>query len=160
MKRVFAGTCLAALFAVGLSAQDPSQRPPSQAPAADKDSKSVTFTGCVRAGDSPNSFILANIKADDKAKSGATGTSGGMAKAPDQVKLIASGDTKLSEHVGHQVTVTGTLSERASSSAAGGTTPPAGGTTPPAGGAATGTSGAQPSLNVKTVSMVSSSCSE
>jgi hypothetical protein len=158
MKRVFAGTCLAAVFAVGLSAQDPSQqRPPSQAPAADKDSKAVTFTGCVRAGDSPNTFILANIKADDKEKSGATGTSGSMAKAPDQVRLIASGDTKLSEHVGHQVSVTGTLAERSASSSPGG--PPA---TPPAGGAATGTSGAdkQPSLSVKTVSMVSSSCSQ
>jgi hypothetical protein len=152
MKRVFAGTCMAALFAVGLAAQDPQQRPPAQSSAADK---TVTFTGCVKAGDTPNSFILSNIKADEKEKAGATGTSGAMAKAPDSVRLIASGDTKLSEHVGHQVSVTGTLSERSASASPGGATPP------PA-GAATGTAGSdkQPSLNVKTVSMVSSSCSQ
>ena len=152
MKRVFAGTCMAALFAVGLSAQDPQQRPAAQSAAADK---TVTFTGCVKAGDTPNSFILANIKADDKEKSGAaTGTAGTMAKAPDSVRLIAAGDTKLSEHVGHQVSVSGTLSERSASASPGAANPPA--------GAATGTAGAdkQPSLNVKTVSMVSSSCSQ
>jgi hypothetical protein len=142
---------MAALFAVGLSAQDPQQRPPAQSSAADK---TVTFTGCVKAGDTPNSFILANIKADDKEKPGATGTAGAMAKAPDSVRLIAAADTKLSEHVGHQVSVTGTLAERSASASPGATTPPA--------GAATGTSGAdkQPSLTVKTVSMVSSSCSQ
>jgi hypothetical protein len=154
MKRVFAGSCMAALFAVSLAAQDPppSQKPSSQPSGADK---TVTFTGCVKQGDSPSSFILANIKAEEKEKGGATGTTGAMAKAPDQVRLIGSGDAKLSEHVGHQVTVTGTLSERSSERAPGGTTPPAGG----APGAA-GTSGSQPTLNVKTVSMVSSSCSQ
>jgi hypothetical protein len=151
MKRVFAGTCMAALFAVGLSAQDPQQRPSTPSAA---DQKSVTYTGCVKAGDTPNTFILSNIKADDKEKSGATGTAGSMAKAPDSVRLIASGDTKLSEHVGHQVSVTGTLAERSASASPGAANPPA--------GAATGTTGAdkQPSLNVKTVSMVSSSCSQ
>jgi len=157
MKRVFAGSCMAALFAVSLAAQDPTTQKPSSSSQAAGADKTVTFTGCVKQGDSPSSFILANIKADEKEKGGAaTGTTGAMAKAPDQVRLIASGDTKLSEHVGHQVTVTGTLSERGSSS------PSA--ANPPAGGApgAAGTSGSdrQPSLNVKTVSMVSSSCSQ
>jgi hypothetical protein len=155
MKRVFAGSCMAALFAVSLAAQDPTTQKPSSSSQAAGADKSVTFTGCLKQGDSPNSFILANIKADDKEKGGATGTTG-AAKAPDQVRLIASGDTKLSEHVGHQVTVTGTLGASGSSS------PSA--ANPPAGGApgAAGTSGSdrQPSLNVKTVSMVSSSCSQ
>ena len=148
MKRVFAATCLAAAFAVGLAAQQP-QQTPSQT--SDKD-KTVTLTGCVRAGDQPGSFELANIKADDKAPS-ATGTSG-TTPNPDAkdlenatVRLTnAPASVNLSEHVGHQVQVTGTVA--------------------PAPSSATGTSGAEPgksskpdkSLNVRTVTMVSSSC--
>jgi len=147
MKRVFAATCLAAAFAVGLAAQQPPQTP-SQT--SDKD-KTVTLTGCVRAGEQPGSFVLANIKADEKAPPGATGTSG-TTPAPDTkdfenatVRLAnAPASVNLSEHVGHQVQVTGTVAPAA----------------------ATGTSGAEPSksskpeksLNVRTVTMVSSSC--
>jgi hypothetical protein len=150
MKRVFATTCLAAAFAVGLSAQQPPQTP-SQT--ADKD-KTVTLTGCVRAGDQPGSFVLANAKPDDKAAPGATGTSG-TTSAPDTkgienatLRLIgAPASVNLSEHVGHTVQITGTVapSDKAPSSAA--------------------TSGAEKSdkpeksLNVRTVTMVSSSCS-
>ena len=148
MKRVFAATCLAASFAVGLAAQQPPQTPPSQA--ADKD-KTLTLTGCVRAGDQPGSFVLANAKADDKAP-GATGTAGTTA-APDAkaienatLRLVgAPASVNLSEHVGHPVQVTGTVAPSDK---------------------AMGTSGAEPSksdkpeksLNVRTVTMVSSSC--
>jgi len=147
MKRVFAATCLAASFAVGLAAQQPPQTP-SQT--ADKD-KTVTLTGCVRAGDQPGSFVLANAKADDKTP-GATGTSGTTA-TPDAkalenatLRLIgAPASVNLSEHVGHTVQVTGTVAP--SEKAMGGSgTDPAKSDKPEKG------------LNVRTVTMVSSSC--
>jgi hypothetical protein len=66
MKRVFMATCLATLCAVGLGAQtqadDQKQKGADQAKAAEK---AVTITGCLRAGDTPNSFVLANVKTDE-----------------------------------------------------------------------------------------------
>ena len=154
MKRVFAATCLAAAFAVGLAAQQPPQTP-SQT--ADKD-KTVTLTGCVRAGEQPGSFVLADVKSDDKAGSatGATGTSGTMPSANRELenatlRLIgAPASVNLSEHVGHTVQVTGTLAADKSPSAA-----PTGGTEPTA-----KSDKPEKSLNVRTVTMVSSSCSK
>ncbi len=71
MKRVFTSTCLAMLCAAGLAAQTQSadqnadQRRKTES--ARMDDKSVTIVGCLRAGDTPNSFVLANVKADEPA---------------------------------------------------------------------------------------------
>ena len=65
MKRLFTGTCLAAFCAATLSAQTPSQ-PPASAPPQDT-MKTVTATGCLRAGEQPNTFVLSNVKWADKA---------------------------------------------------------------------------------------------
>ena len=76
MKRFIPTACLAAAFAVGLSAQTPSPapagQPPSPAPAGQPPSsapqaqasggKNVTVTGCLKAGDEPGSFALSNVK--------------------------------------------------------------------------------------------------
>lgn len=75
MKRVFSATCFALVCAVGLSAQT-APKPQDTKPATDtsqaamdKDQKAkpsapaektVTLTGCLRAGDTPNSYVLAN----------------------------------------------------------------------------------------------------
>jgi len=148
MKRVFAGTCLATMFAVGLAAQTPAGQPPAgQPPAAQKDDK-VTVTGCLKAGDQPNTFMLSNAKPDDRG--GATGTAGtaGSPSIPSSIKLSGSPvGGKLDEHVGHTIQVTGKL-ERESPSGA-----------PPSGTA--GTAGSRPSgptLNVDSVKMVSATC--
>ena len=92
--------------------------------------------------------MLANAKADDKAP-GATGTSGTTA-APDAkaienatLRLVgAPASVNLSEHVGHTVQVTGTV---APSDKAMGTEP-------------SKSDKPDKSLNVRTVTMVSSSC--
>ena len=57
MKRVIAGTFMATVFAVGLSAQAPApQSQPQSQPAESKDAaKNVTVTGCLKAGDTPES---------------------------------------------------------------------------------------------------------
>jgi hypothetical protein len=147
MKRLFTGSCLAALCAVTLSAQTPSQPPAS--PAGQDTMKTVTATGCLRAGDQPDSFVLSNVKWSDKA-AGATGTSGTPATpAPSatSIKLIgAPAGEKLTEHIGHTVEVTGSIAPKSPSAA------------PPAGEATGGKAKDEPSLNVRTVKMVSSSC--
>lgn len=66
MKRVFASTCLAIFCAAGLAAQTQAddQRRKSSDPAKAEE-KTVTITGCLRSGDTPGSFVLANVKADE-----------------------------------------------------------------------------------------------
>jgi hypothetical protein len=172
MKRVITATCLAAAFAVGLSAQQTGQ----SASTAQSDQKTVTFTGCVKAGEEPGSFILANAKADDKAanpaatSSATAGTSGttGAAAASD----IAAGgkvlrltnappDVTLSEYVGKTVQVTGTAAPDASSTASTTTTTTSGATGTTTSSTSTSQKNEKPSgsINVRTVTMVSASCS-
>jgi hypothetical protein len=169
MKRVITGTFLAATFAVGLSAQSPtpqsptpSTTPSSPSPSAQspgyesKDAaKAVTVTGCLKAGDSADSFILSDLKFSDKKAPGAVGTSG-SAPAPAAIasattlKIIPSASTKLTDHVGHTVEVTGTVGAKADAGAA---TPPADPTASPRASASSG-----PSLSASSVKMVSETC--
>ena len=146
MKRLFTGTCLAALCAVTLSAQTPSQPPAS---ASQDTMKTVTATGCLRAGDQPNTFVLSNVKWSDKAAGSATGTSGTAAPAPtsSSLKLVGSpAGVQLTEHIGKTIEVTGTI-EKPSAAAA-----------PPAGEQPAAKAKDEPTLNVRTAKMVSSSC--
>ena len=147
MKRLFTGTCLAALCAVSHTSQTPSQPPAS---ASQDTMKTVTATGCLRAGDQPNSFVLSNVKWSDKAAGAATGTSGtAAAPAPSatSVKLVgAPAGENLTEHIGHTVEITGSIAPKSPSAA------------PPAGEQTARKDKDEPSLNVRTVKMVSSSC--
>jgi hypothetical protein len=163
MKRVITGTCLAAAFAVGLSAQGnppqtPPQTPPSQTQprSQDKDAaKTVTVTGCLKAGDSADSFILSDLKWS-RDKSAPVGTSGSAGAPPElasasSLKLKPSASAKLSEHVGHTVEVSGSIDKSSAPSA----TPPAG--NPPS-AERSASSGAQ-TLEVRYVRMISATCS-
>lgn len=171
MKRAILATCMGAAFAVGLSAQTtppqttPPQTPPqttspTQPPAGQSMSrdaaKSVTVTGCLKAGETPEAFMLSDLKWDSKGSTGAVGTSGtgAPATAPiaaSSIKLTGSpSGTKLSEHVGHTVEVTGMLSDSKGSAAGSTTTEPA---APAKSSAAMG-----PALDVRSVKMVSSTC--
>ena len=149
MKKVLAGTFAAALLAVGVSAQTPPQNPPMQ---ETKDAaKTLTVTGCLKAGDTPESFTLSDLKwKDDKA----VGTSGATAPAAPPVaatslKLIPSAATKLGDHVGHTVEVTGTIGDKAAGAAAAAPSDPA---------SARPSASAQTALNVRNVRMVSATC--
>jgi hypothetical protein len=165
MKRVLTGTFLAATFAVGLSAQAPTPQSPTpsttpsspsaQSPSYEsKDaSKAVTVTGCLKAGDSADSFILSDLKFSDKKAPGAVGTSG-SAPAPAAIASATTlklnpGSAKLTDHIGHTVEVTGAVGSKAESSA---TTTPSDPASPRA------SASAGPSLDVKSVKMVSDSC--
>jgi len=158
MKQVIAATCLAAAFAVGISAQTypPQSQPPTQE--AKDAARTLTVTGCLKAGDSADSFILSDLKWNKGDK--AVGTSGAPAAPPQAIasatalKLIGSPKgTKLSEHVGHTVEVTGTISEKADKGM--GSPTPA----DPAAPKPSATAKADPTFSVRTVKMVSATCS-
>lgn len=99
------------LAAVGVSAQYPEQKPADkQMPS--KSAQSVTIAGCVREGDTPDTFVLSNVDAAALAAhgSGSTGTSGapaGSMAATATVQLITTPDIDLKKHVGHKVEVSG-----------------------------------------------------
>jgi len=167
MKRVLTGSFVAAAFAVGLSAQTtpPQTTPPTQPPTGaqppmqesrDSGSKNVTVTGCLKAGDSADSFTLSDLKfTKDTKGTGAVGTSGAGAPpaaiaSASTLKIIASGSTKLSEHVGHTVEVTGTVSDKAKSP----TAPP----DPAAPAARPSSSAGGPTVEARSVKMVSATC--
>jgi hypothetical protein len=148
MKKVIAGTFVAAACAVGLSAQTtPAQTQPMQ---ESKDvAKSVTVSGCLKAGEAADTFILSDLKWSDKATA-AVGTSGVVAPAAPvtatALNLVGSpAGTKLSDHVGHQVEVTGTIDKADKVTAS-----PA---TPPDAAART-----QAALNVRSVKMIAATC--
>ena len=108
--------------------------------------KTVTVTGCLKAGEGTDSFLLSNLKwKEDKA----VGTSGAVTPAAPPIsatslKLVASPSTKLSDHVGHTVEVNGTIGDKAGKDRA---NPP-----DPAGASA------QASLNVRGVKMIAATC--
>jgi hypothetical protein len=157
MKSLFAGTCLAAVCAVGLAAQTPTSQPPAQS--QQKDDKAVTVTGCLKAGSTAGTYELTNAKMGSGSGTSATGTSGaagasGAASASAGQTIRLMGDpsgAKLSDHVGHTVQVTGKMA--ASGSSATGTSGT--GTSGTAGSAA-----AAKTLDVDSVKMVSSTCDE
>ena len=69
MKRLFTATGLAILCATGLTAQSQADDQKRKAgEPAKMEEKTVTITGCLKAGDTPNSFVLANVKTAEAAK--------------------------------------------------------------------------------------------
>jgi hypothetical protein len=152
MKRVIAGTFVAAAFAVGLSAQStPPQTPPQTPPRtpapmqeAKDASKAVTVTGCLKAGEGTDSFLLSDLK---WGKDKAVGTAGSATPAAPPIsasslKLVSSPGAKLDDHVGHTVEVSGTIGDKSDK---------------PADPAARPSSSA-PSLTVSNVKMISATC--
>jgi hypothetical protein len=144
MKQVFAGTFVAAAFAVGLSAQPlPAQSQPMQE--AKDATKSVTVTGCLKVGELAETYVLSDLKWADKAPA-AVATSGVVTPTAPAVtatalNLVGSpSGTKLSDHVGHTVEVTGTI-DRAMAP-----------TTPPDAGRP------KASFNVGAVKMIAATC--
>jgi len=161
MKRVLAGSFMAAAFAVGLSAQTtpPQSTPPSQPPARESRdaANTVTVSGCLKAGDSADSFMLSDLKFASRDKSaGAVGTTGTAAPpaaiaSATSLKLVPGASAKLSEHVGHQIEVTGTVSDKEKSASPAAPADPA---------AARPSASSTPSLEVRTVKMIAATCSQ
>jgi hypothetical protein len=194
MKRTILATCLASACAIALSAQTPTQQPPPTAgttgatTSQDTSQRSrggpMTISGCLKAGDTKDTFVLTNVKGMGR-PGGAAGTTGDTTAAPgataggattspeggtrgaNQVTLTTTAsDVDFSKHLNHQIEVTGTPGRGAGTTAGGTTT---GGTTGgdtaagATGGATstTGQTGRGPrSLNVTSVKMISETCSQ
>ncbi len=116
MRRLMYSASFAALFAAAGLAQTPAQEqqsPPTKPTV-------LTVIGCLRAGAEPGSYVLNNLEWRD-VSANPTGTSGTTSSTPpagpppsavsaSTLKLVGTGtSTKLSEHVGHKVEITGTL---------------------------------------------------
>lgn len=149
MNRMRSAMCMTAAImfaAVTMAAQDATDK------AADKmgkmDKKSQSLTGCVQAGSAPGTFMLTNAMPamGDKMASDT------MKSEMGSVTLSAT-DVDLAPHVGHKVTVSGTMTgkkhgdmskdDKASADKA----------------APAMDSGAGPTLKVKSLTMVAPSCS-
>ena len=165
MKPVITATLFATAFAVGLSAQAPAPaqppysppaQPPMQASKDAKDAKSVTVTGCLKAGEPADTFILSDLKWSDKDK--AVGTAGSAVPAEvasaTTLKIIPSASTKLTPHVGHTIEVTGTVSEKDKTDRGAATAP----STDPASPRPSASSG--PSIEARSLKMVSETCTQ
>ena len=142
-----AGVALACAVTLGAQSTTPTQTDQKSSMGSDKKmSKTVTLSGCVREGDVPETYVLANVdmsRMRDTAAHGsstpsstgstatggstpsstASGTSGtsaaGSMDAANSVRLI--GSANLKDHVGHQVEVTGTMAPAKDKSKAKGT---------------------------------------
>ena len=120
----------------------------AQAPAQDTKAKTVSVTGCLAAGADAKSFTLndAMPAAAEKEQSKEAPKSSEM----KSYKVTADESLKLTSHVGHKVTLTGTLEE-----GAGGATPGPAGTSGTAGGAKPAAS-----LTATSLKMVSPACTQ
>jgi hypothetical protein len=178
MTRKIAGTCFAALVGFALSAaaqsnptspQTPQTTPTSPYPSSQSSSmdksdkaKSTKLTGCVQSGTTAGTYELTNIKGKGADSASSSSSSAPSSTTPSSsgksVKLVAAAGVDLSQHVGHQVEVSGSWNKAGdtSSSTPSASTPPSS-TEPPA-ASASGSSGAK-EFNVTDVKMVSATCS-
>ena len=121
MRRVFTAVMLAAACA-SLTAQStqPLASPSSQEAATQKPPV-LTVSGCLRNGEDPSTFVLANVKWLDKSDKASTekppsvGTTGTDADSSGEtLRLVGTpSGVRMSEHVGHTVEITGTLVDEA-----------------------------------------------
>jgi len=80
MKRLMTSTCLAAAFAVGLTAQSTSTGTSGQDPQGQRGApRPVTATGCLRAGDTAGTYMLTDVQMQGGGRRGGdtTGTTAG-----------------------------------------------------------------------------------
>ena len=143
MKRqVFVGlglvVALVSWAGSGIQAQDASQ---------DAKAKTTSVTGCLAKGADATTFTLSDAMpaTADKEQSKEAATS---SEKKTYAVVVKDTSLKLADHVGHKVTLTGTIEESAAGA-------------PKAGAEATGTSGkggVMPNLSVTALKMVAPSC--
>jgi hypothetical protein len=139
MNRMRSAMCISAAIAfaaVTMAAQEATDK------AADKMEKKVT--GCVQAGTSPGTYVLANAvpAVGDKAASDAAS----MTKADMGTIMLTGTDVDLAPHVGHKVTISGMMTGKMKADK-------------PATATDTAAGAVGPSLKVKSLAMVATTCS-
>ena len=123
----------------GIQAQDASQ---------DAKAKTTSVTGCLAKGADATTFTLSDAMpaTADKEQSKESATS---SEKRTYVVVVKDTSLKLENHVGHKVTLTGTVDESAGGAAKTGA---------PAATGTSGKGGAMPNLSVTALKMVSPSC--
>lgn len=155
MKRVVVATGVALAFAVSLAAQTPAPQEKAGQAAAAAAEKAVTMKGCLRAGDTPDSYVLANAGPASET----AGTTGSAAKG--QTLRLSGATSDMKPHIGHIIEVTGTPAANASApgatagAAAGGA---AAGGAAGAAGAAAGAAKSEIRFTVKTMKHLETKC--
>src|SRR5918994_4761746 len=79
----------------------------SDASKGTKATKDITLTGCLQAGDGTGTFKLTNVTGGPSA----TNTGGPSATHKEWELMDAPASLKMTDHVGHKVSVTGTVME-------------------------------------------------
>ncbi|HXH06109.1 MAG TPA: hypothetical protein VNI83_05905 [Vicinamibacterales bacterium] len=124
MTRIVPATALAVAFTAVVGAQTPDPQKSKAQPSTAAE-KTVTISGCLREGDQPGTFILANADLSALRTEPSTGTPAGTTgstSATGTVRLIGTGGVNMKEHVGHRVEITGTLAPASERGQARGTT--------------------------------------
>lgn len=191
MQRAIVAACLSAAFAVTLTAQAPAQQPTTGAGSSgstagaqessqtgQRGGRSMTLSGCLKAGDTAGTYQLTNAEMTSGGKTGTTGeTAGGAASTTGSeqsgsrmggmrtVMLNPASSVNLAPHVGHKIEVTGTMTGGRRSGGASSSTATTGSSTSAGSTAAgeSGTAGAQGrggtrTMNVTSMKMVSETC--
>ena len=120
----------------------------AQGAAQDAKAKTTTVTGCLAKGADATTFTLSDAMpaTADKEQSKDAPKS---AEARSYLVVVKDASLKLESHVGHKVTLTGTVDESAGGAAKTGA---------PAATGTSGKGGAMPNLSVTALKMVSPSC--
>jgi hypothetical protein len=159
MTRILSSTVAAAALAglVGLSAQTPQQ--PSEREQRAPKAKTVTVAGCLDQAPAPGSSSDRPSSRDTMTSPGAghfvlKNAQGGTSTT---YMLMPAQGVDLAKHVNHKVEVSGTLTKSMTESSAPSAPPPTSATTPSA-TSSDREGGGSPMLTVKSVKMISNSC--
>lgn len=173
MARTISGLCAAGVIAcaTSIAAQAPPPATTTQRTTVDAAQHDITMTGCV-AKSADGRFTLTNVVVEPKASTTGTGTTGtapatatsptiiGTTIASAPTRWMLSGGTDLDKHVGHKIQVMGRTAWDASMAgkpiSGTGTTGTTGAATAGATTASTTMSG--PSVDVRTIKMLTASC--
>lgn len=148
MKRMRSAICMTAAMLVAAGTMMAAQDADKAADKMDKmDKKSQSLTGCVQAGSAPGTYMLTNAQPAMGEKA-ATDTMSAAKADMGSITLSAS-DVDLAPHVGHKVTVTGSMMGKMKH----------GDTSKDDKAAAGDMAAAGPSMKVKSLTMVAASCS-
>jgi hypothetical protein len=175
MKRTFTALCLAAAASWVMAAGAQTESTTEKTQKSPK--KSMTFTGCVQEGATPDTYVLTNVSGSGTGSStsgtsgtGTSGTGTSGSTMMENIELVPSGAVDLKTHVGHQVQVTGTMEKKPKSGASGSGTGTSGSGTSGSGSSTSGSgmsgqsgahgsmSGTEHKLRVQSVKMVSETC--
>src|SRR5690349_19689045 len=74
-----------------------------------ENAKTVTYTGCVESGSTPQTFVFTHVMPVGQETHTVTGTSGTMTTTTTTYALVPGEKIEFAPHVGHKVQITGIM---------------------------------------------------